>query len=575
MERKYALALLIGNGVRVINISQHNFNFECIAASQGDELYQRIIKESSTILEKFLYRLLSKGYDFLIVSSAGNQNNYTYYFNAQTNEYYLKTQSNEQIYGGILPEIKGGALAEYNSTVNAITQPDVREHIVVVGAYGLIDSTGEYYYANFSNVGSRVDIIAPGVEICSTIPNDLYDSKTGTSMAAPHVSGAAALLYSVNPRLSGKQVKEILMWTASDNGIADAYSSYYRLNAGDAVELAMHTAGEYISDNTDKGILLGVVKNADDTSEKLKSVEIKAVKYPGSTVNNVYKNITATDVKGEFDLEVEAGTYDIWFYKDGFLPMTYYGVSIEPYSVTYLPEVYLVNNSSTSYSVYGYVKNAVTSEFISGAKIKIRSGWNKKTGEVLCELSTDQYGYYKKTLPQGNYTVECSKGGLITNYTNVVSSQNAAWQNVIMSPVMGDCQYSVVLSWGYSPEDLDAHCIGTVNGEDFHVYFENKNYIGNNMSVNLDVDDVHSYGPETITINTNNCEEFYFKYYVYDFTNRSNDNSGGLSLSCASVSLYRENQLVNVYHVPIGQNGLKWDVFEIRNGELTTLNTIT
>lgn len=64
----------------------------------------------------------------------------------------------------------------------------------------------------------KPELTAPGTQIYSTVPDDAYGVKTGTSMACPHVSGAVAILRSVNPDLTVDQVKEALMTTASDRG---------------------------------------------------------------------------------------------------------------------------------------------------------------------------------------------------------------------------------------------------------------------------------------------------------------------------------------------------------------------
>ena len=74
--------------------------------------------------------------------------------------------------------------------------------------------------ADFSNYGRAVDIIAPGVCIFSTMPMDGsvasddtggYGTLTGTSFAAPHVAGAAALWISKNPSASPAQVRDALI----------------------------------------------------------------------------------------------------------------------------------------------------------------------------------------------------------------------------------------------------------------------------------------------------------------------------------------------------------------------------
>lgn len=69
--------------------------------------------------------------------------------------------------------------------------------------------------ATFSNYDlERVDVFAPGTEIYSTVPGDEYESNSGTSMAAPVVSGLAALIMSYYPELSATQVRRIILDSA-------------------------------------------------------------------------------------------------------------------------------------------------------------------------------------------------------------------------------------------------------------------------------------------------------------------------------------------------------------------------
>lgn len=72
--------------------------------------------------------------------------------------------------------------------------------------------------ASYSNYGSSIDLTAPGDDIASTFPNNQYAALSGTSMASPHVAGVAALVRSVNPTLSNREVMALLIRTSRDLG---------------------------------------------------------------------------------------------------------------------------------------------------------------------------------------------------------------------------------------------------------------------------------------------------------------------------------------------------------------------
>jgi cell wall-associated protease len=83
-------------------------------------------------------------------------------------------------------------------------------NVLTIGA--LNNQYGENVIASFSNFGTfNVDVYAPGDEIYATIPNNKYKYLQGTSMASPNAAGVAALIRSYYPKLTAKQVKQILM----------------------------------------------------------------------------------------------------------------------------------------------------------------------------------------------------------------------------------------------------------------------------------------------------------------------------------------------------------------------------
>lgn len=123
-------------------------------------------------------------------------------------------------------DAKNSVPAAYNSviTVSAIADSDGKPGGLGLDTYYGPDDT----FATFSNYGEVVDITAPGVSINSTWKGGGYKTISGTSMAAPHVAGAAALYIVNNPESSAADVKAALInngenvdFTASKDGIAE------------------------------------------------------------------------------------------------------------------------------------------------------------------------------------------------------------------------------------------------------------------------------------------------------------------------------------------------------------------
>ena len=85
-------------------------------------------------------------------------------------------------------------------------------NLIAVGAYEVNDAGNiiRTWYSNYSNTNQYVHIYAPGNHGWTTASNGEYQEYEGTSMAAPHVSGVAALMLSVNPSLSAVQIKNYI-----------------------------------------------------------------------------------------------------------------------------------------------------------------------------------------------------------------------------------------------------------------------------------------------------------------------------------------------------------------------------
>ncbi|MBT3605597.1 MAG: S8 family serine peptidase, partial [Candidatus Latescibacteria bacterium] len=108
-----------------------------------------------------------------------------------------------------------------NSGEPGLSYPAANNNTIAVGATDRSD-----LLANFSSTGAGVDVVAPGLSILTTQLGNSYTVRSGTSLAAPHVSGLAALVLSRNPNLNAQQFRSLIQSTAKDLGTTGFDNSF-------------------------------------------------------------------------------------------------------------------------------------------------------------------------------------------------------------------------------------------------------------------------------------------------------------------------------------------------------------
>ncbi len=252
--------------------------------------------DSATLVEAFSY-VVAQDARVVNMSLGG----YTNYDNA------LATTLENATNAGIVCVAAGG-----NRSTDSPHYPGDYEACIAV-----ISTDSDDSRSSFSDYGDLKDIAAPGGSIYSTYYNGGYHTLSGTSMASPVVAGVAALVLSVNPDLSVDEVKNILYTTARDLGDPGKDDDYGWgiVNAEAAVNAALATLNGTLSDT------LGWGGRPSDNIV----VEVFA------DDDNAYANVlesTDTDVNGEFELTLAAGTYHIQLSTPRCLTTTYRDVVI-------------------------------------------------------------------------------------------------------------------------------------------------------------------------------------------------------------------------------------------------------
>ncbi|MFC4713476.1 cell wall-binding repeat-containing protein [Planococcus dechangensis] len=101
--------------------------------------------------------------------------------------------------------------ASGNDGWEELSYPASSKYAISVGATNRLDLVSDY-----SSYGEGLDLVAPGTDIPSLLPNGNVTLLSGTSMAAPHVAGVAGILKAINPSLTPEQIRTLVTVSADD-----------------------------------------------------------------------------------------------------------------------------------------------------------------------------------------------------------------------------------------------------------------------------------------------------------------------------------------------------------------------
>jgi len=225
--------MIVNYNVKTVNISMGYNSFVSLSANLGCKNAISYIENESFFFEKFLEKLIDADYEFLLCLAAGNESGST--INKIPSHFFSygdkKILNKFDIFNLFTRKLKY-ADAKFSLPFTYIENEKVKEHIIIVGS-----CDNKKAFSKFSDAGNSVDIIATGEDIYSFILDGEYDYWSGTSMATPFVTGAAALIFSYDNSLSAGEVKNILINSATET-VSGYGFKYPLLNVAEAVSVA-------------------------------------------------------------------------------------------------------------------------------------------------------------------------------------------------------------------------------------------------------------------------------------------------------------------------------------------------
>lgn len=297
---------------------------------------------------------------------------------------------------GIFPQFANGNTLFGTAPCGSASNPGNLPESYSAGAFDIDGDIADLSNRGPSAWGSdqvKPNLAAPGIGVRSAVPGDGYDSKSGTSMASPHVAGTVALMWSAAQPLHREidATRALLDRTAIDTedltcdgepgnnnvwgqGRLDAYAAVSQAPRGPA------------------GQLEGVVRDAADGEP-----------VPGATVeiSGPVARERTTGPDGTFSLTLPVGGYEVSASAFGYEPDTTPGVTVIEDEVT---ELTLTLSRAPSATVAGDVRDANDDAPVAGAQVRARLD-----GVVVRQATTGDDGRYAFGLPLGTYDIEVTR----------------------------------------------------------------------------------------------------------------------------------------------------------------------
>ena len=305
-----------------------------------------------------------------------------------------------------------------------------------------------------------------------------------------------------------------------------------------------------------------------------------------------------TDANGKYQgIELSTGDYTLRISAAGFIPYEQ-SFNIVGGATNTLPDQRMQPRPDADdddeevemFTCSGVITDALTGNGVEGVMITVEATeLNNDVEDIV--VYTNANGAYSFEAPEGQYRLIATKEDYIASQKYVSLLEDMAGVSFSINPMNVDIDddenIRIVLNWGAEPSDLDSHLLTYTEDEIYHIAFYDKD----NEFSNLDVDDVTSYGPETVTIMRAVTGSAYegayecapageYSYFVHNYSDRydmDEDDSYDLARSSAVVRVYVGNTLLYTISIPSTEEGTVWHVFNFtinEDGELTGIRLV-